>query len=348
MMALMGRQARAVVVRVFVVGLVAGCVMSPTAGDPLVVGLITKTESNPFFLTMKAAALSRADELGVELRTFSGRYDGDWETQAEAVNSLVTDGAVGILITPSDPTALSDTVRMAREAGVLVIALDTPFDSPDSVDATFATDHFRAGALIGKWTRARTDMSGADGRIVTLDGSGTQITIDVLRNQGFLSGFGIDVRDPTRMYDEDDPRIVGHGATMGTAAGGRAVMEDLIRRDPRINVAYTVNEPVAAGAFAALEQIGKENDVLIISIDGSCEGVGRVTTGEIDATSMQYPHKMASLGIDTVVEYSRTGKKPDNTSGLGFYDTGVTLVTKDPIAEVPSITPERALNECWG
>ena len=348
MMALTGRLVRAGAVRVLVVGLVTGCVMGPTVGDPLVVGLVTKTDSNPFFLTMKAAALGRADELGVELHTFAGRYDGDWETQVEAVNRLVAGGAVGILITPSDPAVLSDTVRMAREAGVLVIALDTPFDSPTSVDATFATDNFRAGELIGMWVRARTDMSGLDVRIVTLDGFENQITVDVLRNQGFLSGFGIDVRDPTRMYDEDDPRIVGRGATMGTAAGGRSVMEDLIRRDPGINVAYTVNEPAAAGAFTALEQIGKENDVLIVSIDGSCEGVGRVATGEIDATSMQYPHKMASLGIDTVVEYSKTGKKPANTSGLGFYDTGVTLVTKDSIAEVPSITPERALNECWG
>lgn len=108
-MALMGRLVRAGAVRVLVVGLVTGCVMGPTVGDPLVVGLVTKTDSNPFFLTMKAAALGRADELGVELHTFAGRYDGDWETQVEAVNSLVAGGAVGILITPSDPAALSDT-----------------------------------------------------------------------------------------------------------------------------------------------------------------------------------------------------------------------------------------------
>jgi len=230
---------------------------------------------------------------------------------------------------------------------VLVIALDTPFNLPGSVDATFATDNFRAGELIGVWARARTDLLWADVRIVTLDGSEAQITVDGLRNQGFLSGFGMDIKDPTRMYDEDDPRIVGHGATMGTAAGGRAVMENLIRQNPGINLVYTVNEPAAAGAYMALEDASKENDVLVVSIDGSCEGVGRVASGEIDATSMQYPHRMALLGIDAIVEHSKTGIKPENMSDLGFYDTGVTLVTQHPTTAIPSITPKQALNECW-
>ena len=296
---------------------------------------------------MRDAALGHASKLGIELRAMTGRYDGDWETQAAAIERLVAEGADGILITPSDPAALANTVRRARQAGVPVFALDTPFDSPVSVDGTFATDNFRAGELIGAWARARTDGSVPEVRIVTLDGYEARITVDVLRNQGFLSGFGIDIRDPARMHDEDDPRIVGRAVTMGTAAGGRAAMEDLLGQNLAINVVYTVNEPAAAGAFLALQQAGKENDVLLVSVDGSCEGVGRVDSGEIDATSMQFPHKMAVLGIDAVVEYHKTGNKPQNTSGLDFYDTGVALVTQHPTPVVPSITAEQALNECW-
>ncbi len=343
----LGRLARVASLWVLLLSLVGGCVMGRVPEPRLVVGLVTKTDTNPFFVTIREAAVSRADQLGVELRAFSGNFDGDWETQVEAVENLVAGGVAGILITPSDPDALTDAVRKAREVGVLVIALDTPFNLPGSVDATFATDNFRAGELIGVWARARTDLLWADVRIVTLDGSEAQITVDVLRNQGFLSGFGMDIKDPTRMYDEDDPRIVGHGATMGTAAGGRAVMENLIRQNPGINLVYTVNEPAAAGAYMALEDASKENDVLVVSIDGSCEGVGRVASGEIDATSMQYPHRMALLGIDAIVEHSKTGIKPENMSDLGFYDTGVTLVTQHPTTAIPSITPKQALNECW-
>ncbi|MDE2922087.1 MAG: substrate-binding domain-containing protein [Acidobacteriota bacterium] len=328
--------------------LVAGCVTGPEADGDLIVGLVTKTEDNPFFVTMREAAIERAGKLGVELRTFAGRFDGDTGAQVRAIESLVAADATGILITPSDPVALLDAVGRARRSGVLVIALDTPFDPADAVDGTFATDNFRAGELIGMWARASMGASAAGARIATLDGAGTQVTVEVLRNQGFLEGFGIDIKDPGRMYDEDDPRIAGHAATMGAEEGGRAAMERLMRDDPGINVVYAINEPAAAGAYEALRGLGVEDDVLIVTIDGGCEGVRSVAAGEIGATAMQYPVRMASLGIEAVVEFSTTGATPENTPGLDFHDTGVTLVTEKPVPGIPSMGADAGLSECWG
>lgn len=321
---------------------------SPGMAGGGMVGLITKTDSNPFFVTMKRAARGTAGKLGLELRTYAGGYDGDSKAQVEALKSLVAAGAKGILITPSDPVALLDAVTKAREAGVLVIALDTPFDSADSVDATFATDNFRAGELIGMWARARTGDAARSARVATLDLSEAPVTVDVLRNQGFLKGFGIDIRDPGRMRDEDDARIAGSGVSLGTEAGGRMAMQVLMRKEPGIDVVYAVNEPAAAGAHAALRALGVEKGVLIVSVDGGCAGVRNVAAGRIGATAMQYPLRMASLGVEAVLEFYRTGRKPENPPGLDFHDTGVTLVTDRPVPGVPSISTERGLEECWG
>ncbi len=169
-----------------------GCLFASTAiaQQPLI-GLIVKTETNPFFLKIKQAALKKSDELGVELRTFAGSYDGDTKAQIEAIQTLILAGASGILITPSDPAAVAETISKARQAGIFVVALDTPFDQKESVDATFATDNFKAGELIGMWAQARLANAATDAKLVTLDGSGTHVTVEVLRNQGFLKGFGI-------------------------------------------------------------------------------------------------------------------------------------------------------------
>ena len=317
------------------------------AADPPV-GLIVKADANPFFVTMKRAALEKARALGVELRTWSGAYDGDTGTQIGAIEALVDAGAKGILIAPSDPAALAEAVARAREAGTMVVALDTPFDTPGSVDATFATDNFRAGELIGMWSRARFGDSAKHARIATLDGYEARITVDVLRNQGFLRGFGIDIRDPGKKHDEDDPRIVGSGTTRGTEEGGRAAMDALMREHPEIDVVYAINEPAAAGAHAALRLLGREKDVMIVTVDGGCRGVRDVAAGVIGATAMQYPLRMASLGLEAVVAFVRTGRKPKNTAGLDFHDTGVTLVTDAPVPGIPSISSEQALRECWG
>ena len=320
---------------------------APAVADEAIIGLITKTNTNPFFVKMREGAKARAEEMGVELRTFAGKYDGDNEAQIEAIESLVAAGAKGILITPSDPVGLADTVRRAREAGVLVIALDTPFDPPESADATFATDNFRAGELIGQWAAAKMgDTSTA--KIATLDLSEAQITVDVLRNQGFLKGFGVDVKDINRMYDEDDPRIVGGDSTLGSEEGGRTAIENLMQKDPGINVIHTINEPAAAGAYEGLKAFGMAGKVLIVSVDGGCPGVQNVKEGIIGATSMQFPLRMASLGVEAVVEFAKSGKKPENTEGLGFFDTGVELVTDEPVDGIPSITSDEALAKCWG
>jgi fructose transport system substrate-binding protein len=317
-----------------------------TAEEALV-GLITKTNTNPFFVKMKEGAEAKAAELGMAFRSFAGKYDGDTEAQIEAIESLVAAGAKGILITPSDPAALADTVRRAREAGVLVIALDTPFDPIDAADATFATDNRLAGELIGRWAAATMgDTSGA--KIATLDLSEAQITVDVLRNQGFLEGFGVDVKNPNRMYDEDDPRIVGGDSTQGAEEGGRTAMENLLQVDSGINVVHTINEPAAAGAYEALRAFGLEDQVLIVSVDGGCPGVQNVAEGVIGATSMQFPLLMASLGVEAVHEFAQTGAKPEPSPGLDFFNTGVELVTDAPVEGVPSITSEEALEKCWG
>ena len=329
-------------------GLACGLLADAAPAGSLLVGLIVKTEANPFFVAMKRAAGERADELGVELRGFAGKYDGDTAAQVEAVESLIAAGAAGILIAPSDPAALGGAVRRARAAGVPVIALDTPFDPAETVDATFATDNFRAGELIGKWARATMGVAADTAKIATLDGSGTQVTVEVMRNQGFLKGFGVDLADPAAMYDEDDARIAGHAASFGSEDGGRTAMERLLREKPGIDVVYAINEPAASGAHAALEALGMENDVVIVSVDGGCRGVAMVASGALGATAMQYPVRMAALGVEAAVGFARTGRRPRNTPGLEFHDTGVTLVTDRPVPGIPSISSERARKKCWG
>lgn len=328
-------------------GVVASGATAPAMAEDIIVGLITKTNTNPFFVKMREGAQAKAEELGVELRTYAGKYDGDNGAQIEAIESLVAAGAKGILITPSDPAGLTETVERAREAGLLVIALDTPFDPPETADATFATDNFKAGELIGQWAAATMGDTEA-AKIATLDLSEAQITVDVLRNQGFLKGFGVDVKNAMKMYDEDDPRIVGGDVTLGSEEGGRTAIENLLQKDPGINVIHTINEPAAAGAYEGLKAFGMADQVLIVSVDGGCPGVQNVKEGIIGATSMQFPLRMASLGVEAVVEYAKTGKKPQNSEGLSFYNTGVELVTDEPVEGIPSISSEEALKLCWG
>ncbi|HPQ94241.1 MAG: sugar ABC transporter substrate-binding protein [Thiothrix sp.] len=314
-----------------------------------IVGLITKTNTNPFFVKMKEGAEAKAKELGVELRSFAGKIDGDNESQVEAVENLIAAGAKGILITPNDSKAIVPSIAKAREAGLLVIALDTPLEPADAADATFATDNFKAGELIGEWAAATLGDKARDASIAMLDLNANEVSVDVLRDQGFLKGFGIDVKDDKDIGDEEDARIIGHDVTDGNEEGGRTAMENLLQKSGgEVDLVYTINEPAAAGAYEALKAVGKEKEVLIVSIDGGCPGVKNIKEGVIGATSMQFPLLMASMGVEAIVEFAKSGKKPENSEGLDFFNTGVELITDAPVDGIESQTADQGLEKCWG
>lgn len=331
----------------------AASVLAASAGlaqaqDSAKACLITKTDTNPFFVKMREGATAKAKELGIELDTFAGKVDGDNETQVAAIETCIASGAKGILITPSNSSAIVGSVQQARDAGLLVIALDTPLDPIDAADMTFATDNFLAGELIGKWAKATMGDAAADAKIALLNIDIAQPSVGVLRNQGFLTGFGIELGDENKWGDEDDPRIVGHDVTQGNEEGGRKAMENLLAQEPFINLVYTVNEPAAAGAYEALKAVGREGDVTIVSVDGGCPGVANVEAGVIGATSQQYPLLMASKGIEAIAAFAKDGTKPQATEGKGFFDTGVKLVTDKPAEGIESIPVAEGKELCWG
>ncbi|NVK32805.1 MAG: substrate-binding domain-containing protein, partial [Gammaproteobacteria bacterium] len=199
-----------------------------------------------------------------------------------------------------------------------------------------------------QWAKAKMGDNADNAKIALLDLNASEISVDYLRDNGFLHGFGIDIKDPKDIGDEDDPRIVGNDVTNGNEEGGRTAMENLLQVDPEINLVYTINEPAAAGAYEALKAVGREKDVMIVSVDGGCPGVQNIAEGVIGATSMQFPLLMASKGIEAIKSWAETGEKPQNTEGLDFYNTGVELITDSPVDGIPSLTSAEGLEKCWG
>ena len=311
-----------------------------TAADEVIVGLITKTETNPFFVKMKEGAQREAKLKGAKLLTAAGKSDGDNAGQITAIENMISAGAKAILITPSDSKAIVPAIKKAREKGVMVIALDSPTDPQDATDALFATDNYKAGVLIGQYAKAA--FAGKPAKIAMLDlfpGHPVGIT----RHNGFLAGFGapgIDAKTADLIKTAD---VVCMADSFGDQGKGQTAMENCLQKNPEINLVYTINEPAAAGAYKALKAAGKEKNVMIVSVDGGCAGVRDVKSGVIAATSQQYPLKMASLAIAAGVEYAKTGKKVS-----GYVDTGVTLVTDKQVAGVDSKDTVFGLGACWG
>ncbi len=336
--------------------LLSACGGSSDSGggsDKVAVTLITKDTTNPFFVAMQKGAKAAADKEGVDLTLAAGKEDGDEQGQIKAIENAVAKGDKGILITPNGP-GVNPAIKKARDAGLYVIALDTPPDPADTVDITFATDNFLAGQLIGQWTKSQ--LAGKDANIALLDLFNDKVvSVDYNRDQGFLDGMGIDTGDAKKngdeaksgSYDGGKYTIACNEPTNGAEDGGRTAMENCLQKDKGINVVYTINEPAAVGAKAALDQAGIK-DVLVVSVDGGCNGVQQVKDGVIGATSQQYPLKMAELGVAAIKKIATGGEAPKPSDGLDFFNTGVALVTDKAADGVESIDTAAGAGICWG
>ena len=320
------------------------------AEEKVIVGLITKTNTNPFFAKMKEGAEAKAKELGVDFRSFAGKYDGDNTGQVDAIELLMEAGAKAIMITPSDTKAIVPAIERARKAGILVIALDTPLDPIERRRRDLRDGQLQGrSTVIGQWAAKTLGDKAKDAHVAFIDAIKDQPVVDKARDLGFQKGFGIENSD-WKQYGHET-RQAGRRTPMGRGLprrrpgrhGNAAPV-----KDPDINVVYTINEPTAAGAYNALKAAGKADKAIIVSVDGGCPGVKNVAEGVIGATAQQYPLLMASKGVEAAVEYAKTGKKPTPTPGLDFFDTGVNLVTDKPVEGVPSITSKEALEKCWG
>ena len=329
----------------------------PGGGSNIRVSLITKDASNPYFEAIEDAARTTAKRVGVDVAVTSDARDD--ARQLAAIEAAVARGDRGILITPVS-SAVEAAMKEARDLGLYVIALDSPPDAAGAADVTFASDNRKAGQLLGRWAAA--DLAGRPATIALLGlDDEDRVRVDRDRDQGFLQGMGIPVGDATVPGDEartgrytapaggaGGPYTIACAEpTGGSEAGGRAAMESCLAEAPGISVVYTVNERVALGAAAALEA-ARTPDVVLVSVDGGCEGIEAVAAGTIDATAQQFPNRMATLGVESIARVARGGEKPETTEGLDIVDTGVALVADRPRAGVPSNDTAEATRLCWG
>ena len=208
------------------------------AAEP-VIGLITKTETNPFFVKMKEGATAEAKAKGAKLLSGAGKTDGDNAGQVAAMENMIAAGAKTILITPSDSKAIIPSIKKAQAKGVMVIALDSPTDPQEGTDALFATDNYKAGVLIGQYAKAA--MAGKPVKIATLDLFPGH-PVGAQRHNGFLQGYGLKSNDAKNNELAKPAEVVCQADSFGDRAKGQTAMENCLQKNPDINLVYTTLE----------------------------------------------------------------------------------------------------------
>ena len=244
----------------------------PVPLDELVVGFAqVGAESGWRTANTKDIQAAFADS-GMELK-FSDAQQKQ-ENQIKAIRSYIQQGVDYIAFSPVVETGWDAVLNEAKAAGIPVILTDRAVDSKDdSLYVSFlGSDFIEEGKKAGDWVVE--EYADADSvKIVQLEGTtGAAPAID--RAEGFAEVIGADPKF----------EIVASQTGDFTRAGGKQVMEAMLKSNPDVDLVYAHNDDMGLGAIEAIEAAGlvPGQDIKIVTVDAVKDGMQALADGKIN------------------------------------------------------------------
>jgi ribose transport system substrate-binding protein len=293
----------------FAVG-VMGIAPNARAEKKLTIGVAVANLQADFFNQIKQSTEAYGKQKGVTIVAVDAK--GDAATQVNQIQDLITRRIDALIYIPAGATAAGVPVKAAKAAGIPVVAVDR--NAPDAPGDTFiATDSVAASRTIGEWV---CKQSGGKGRVGIIQGQlGTTPEVD--RDNGFnqalakCPGLKVVAKQDSKMWMQDE---------------GFSIAQDMLQRNPDIDIFYGRADALALGAAQAVKVANVGRKVWVIGFDGDVAGLKAVRDGVLDATMTQVTQKMGRLAVDSAIDLVNGKKVPPEQL------QPATLTTKENVA----------------
>lgn len=259
------------------------------------IGFSALTLKNPFFKIIADSLTEAGQQHGFEV--IVNDSERDVNTQSKHIDNYIAQGVTAIVINPADRIAIGPAVKKANEAGIPVFTCDLQCVAEDmEITAHIGTDNYQGGQLAGKAMIEALGSAGGDVLVLHFKKANSCVE----RVRGFT-----DVLDEHNTHQDEDSkiRIVAELEGGGLRDEGYKATLDALQQHPNLSGIFAINDPSALGAYTALEQSGKADQVTIIGFDGQKEGLEAIRDGKIYADPIQFPEKMGTVTVENIVKY---------------------------------------------
>lgn len=262
---------------------VLASLMTVAAEQPLRIGVSLADLGNPFFYSLaesiRASARARSDR-PVAVTVVSSAYD--LARQRAQIRRFVDENVDIILLSAADTEGIEPAIHLARQAGVVVTAVDI---DARGADVTVTTDNVQAGELACQYLVERLD---GQGRVAIINGAPVSSVTDR------VAGCRAVLNDHAGIELVSDQHNGG-----GTHGGGLEAMTFLLSQYSRLDAVFAINDPSALGAAEAAA-LDERPEVLIAAVDGSPAFLDALADGQpnLTATAAQSPERMAELAVE--------------------------------------------------
>ena len=254
--------------------------------------LVTMSHKGQFFKRLSDGAKTAAAKAGVELVVFN--TSDSPSGQNDAIESCTRSRIQGIIIAALDVNRVMSAVRAAAAAGIPVVAVDAILPA-GTHKAQIAVDSATAGGMVGRHFLDYVAKSGGEanlGIICALNSPNQNI-----RRQGFeavVAGQpGVNI---TQVVDGRD------NLELSVAAA-----ETLLAGKPTPTALYATGEVALFGAIAAVERLGKQDEVKIFGWDLSAQAIKGIDAGYVVAVAQQDPVGMGAAAVIALTTLNKGG-----------------------------------------
>jgi ribose transport system substrate-binding protein len=247
------------------------------------IGLAVANLQAEFFNMIKQSVEAYGKEKGYTVITVDAK--GDATTQVNQIQDLIAQKIDALIYIPAGATAAAVPVKAARTAGIPVINVDRQADGAPG-DTFIYGQSVAATTELGKWICEQTK---GQGKAVMIHGQrGTTPEVD--RTKGFTQGLascGIKITQQqwTERWSADE---------------GNKIAQDMLQRDPSVNIILGQADGIALGAAQAVKLAKPAQKVWVVGFDGDVGGLKAVQSGSLDATATQQTFTMGRMAVDAV------------------------------------------------
>lgn len=262
---------------------------------------------------VEVGAKMAGTETGYKVTVIGPSAETDVQGQMNMVEDTAARGVKAIVLAPNQPTSLVPSVQKAKDLKVPVVVIDAKLATTDEslFECFFGTGNYNAGRIAGDYLAKKLRT----GDKVAIIRGNTGQTLHDERTNG--------AKD---VLEEAGMRVV----TVQPADSKRDlavnVAENILQANPDLKCFYCTNDEMALGAYQAVANAQKQDQIIIMGFDGAFGALDSIAAGQLNASLAQMPIELGYRGVKYAIDVIE-GRPVQK-----YYDNEVTIVDKDNVA----------------
>jgi simple sugar transport system substrate-binding protein len=276
---------------------------SVEAGDVRIDVVTHAAPGDSFWDVVKAGAEQAGDDYGVDLQYNSSPDPGE---QSTLIDSAVSAGTNGLVISMANPDGLESSIRAAVDAGVPVITINSGIDDWQA---------FGAITHVGQSETIAGETAGQE-----LSDAGLTNVICVIQEAGNVA-----LEERCRAAASKFSGTMKNLQTDNTdLAGSQATIESQLSADNSIDGILTLGGDMSGAAVQAVEASG--TDIPVATFDVNADVVQNIIDGKLTFAIDQQPYVQGYLGVTGI--YLKNINGNDIGGGQPVY-SGPAVITQE-------------------